>query len=284
MSESSLVLQLLWQSVLVPALVALAVLAASRAARLNGQSAVLAMTAAFVASYFATLHAQWSLVPHGALDWLPWIAIGGAAGALAAERASGAARLVLRLVVGLVVAALLVSGAVASLGMAKAVFALVVAGVLIAAVWSGFAATAEGGARHPLLMAVVAAGTGLSLMLDSSQKLGQLSGALAVALGACMLVNVPRVRVPFPPAASGAAVVLLGALIFTAHLYAGFSLWYVALLLLALLADSLLAAGARLRGGVQAQRSWIPAAVLTVVPVVATIAMVLKAAQEHGGY
>jgi hypothetical protein len=284
MSESSLVLQLLWQSVLVPALVALAVLAASRAARLNGQSAVLAMTAAFVASYFATLHAQWSLVPHGALDWLPWIAIGGAAGALVAERASGAARLVLRLVVGLVVAALLVSGAVASLGMAKAVFALVVAGVLIAAVWSGFAATAEGGARHPLLMAVVAAGTGLSLMLDSSQKLGQLSGALAVALGACMLVNLPRVRVPFPPAASGAAVVLLGALIFTAHLYAGFSLWYVALLLLALLADSLLAAGARLRGGVQAQRSWIPAAVLTVVPVVATIAMVLKAAQEHGGY
>ena len=284
MSESSLVLQLLWQSVLVPAIVALAVLAASRAARLNGQSAVLAMTAAFVASYFATLHAQWSLVPHGALDWLPWIAIAGAAGALAAERASGAARLVLSLAVGLVVATLLVAGAVASLGMTNAVFAVAVAGVLIAAVWSGFAATAEGGARHPLLMAVVAGGTGLSLMLDSSQKLGQLSGALAVALGACMLVNLPRVRVPFPPAASGAAVVLLGALIFTAHLYAGFSLWYVALLLLALLADSLLAAGARLRGGVQTQRSWIPAAVLTVIPVVATIAMVLKAAQEHGGY
>jgi hypothetical protein len=159
-----------------------------------------------------------------------------------------------------------------------------VAGVLIAAVWSGFAATPEGGARHPLLLAVVAGGTGLSLMLDSSQKLGQLSGALAATLGVCMLVNLPRVRVPFPPAASGAAVVLLGALILTAHLYAGFSLGYVALLLLALLADSLLAAGARLRGGRPEQRSWIPAALLTVLPVVATIAMVLKAAQEHGGY
>jgi hypothetical protein len=191
---------------------------------------------------------------------------------------------VLRLVLGLAVAAIVAWGALASLGMAKAAVAVAIAGVLIAAVWTGFGKAAEGGARHPMLLAVVAGGTGLSLMLDSSQQIGQLSGALAAALGACMLVNLPRTRVAFPPAASGLAVVLLGALILNAHLYAGFSLGYVALLVVALLADSLLAAGVRLRGRDLHPGSWIPAAVLTVIPVVATIAMVLKTAQEHGGY
>jgi hypothetical protein len=281
MPESSLVLQLLWQSALVPAIVALGVLAASRALRLN---AVVAVVAAFVASYFATLHGQWSLVPHVALDWMPWIAVGAAAAAVGVERASGPARLALRLVVGLAVAAIVARGALTSLGAAHAVVEVLVAAVLITFVWSAFATVPEGGARSPLLLAVVAGGTGLALMLDSSQQIGQLCGALSMALGVCMLLNVPRTRVAFPPAASGAAVVLLGALILNAHLYAGFSLGYVALLVVALLADALLAAGVRLRGRDLHPRSWIPAAVLTVIPVLATLALVLKTAQEHGGY
>ncbi|MEJ8840173.1 hypothetical protein [Ramlibacter sp. AN1133] len=281
MPESSLVLQLLWQSVLVPAIVALAVLAASRSLRLN---AVVAVAAAFVASYFATLHAQWSLLPHVALDWMPWITVGAAAAAVGVERASGPGRLALRLAVGFVAAGIVAWGALGSLGFAKAAVAVVLAAVLITFVWSAFATAPEGGARSPLLLAVVAGGTGLALMLDSSQQIGQLSGALAVALGACMLVNLPKTRVAFPPAASGAATVLLGALILNAHLYAGFSLGYVALLVVALLADALLAAGVRLRGRNLHSSSWIPAAVLTVIPVLATLALVLKAAQEHGGY
>ncbi|GAB3645241.1 hypothetical protein [Ramlibacter alkalitolerans] len=281
MPESSLVLQLLWQSALVPAIVALALLAASRALRLN---AVVAVAAAFVASYFATLHAQWSLVPHVALDWLPWIAVGAAAAAVGVERTTGATRPALRLADGRVTGGIVAWGALASLGLGHAVLAVAVAAVLVTLVWSAFAAVPEGGARSPLLLAVVAGGTGLSLMLDSSQQIGQLSGALAVALAACMLVNLPRTRVPFPPAAAGAVTVLLGALILNAHLYAGFSLGYVALLVIALLADRLLAAGVRLRGRDLHPGSWIPSAVLTVIPVIATLAMVLIAAQEHGGY
>jgi hypothetical protein len=281
MDESSIVLQLLWQSVLVPAIVALVLLAACRALRLN---AVVAVAAAFVASYFATLHGQWSLVPHVTLDWLPWIAVGAAAAALGVERSSGGARIALRLLVGVATSGILVWNAVASFGVLTATLAALIAGVLIAAVWSAFGTATDGGARNPLLLSVVAGGTGLSLMLDSSQQIGQLSGALAVTLGVCMLVNVPRTRVPFPPAASGAAVVLLGALILTAYLYAGFSIGYVILLLVALLADSLLAVGVRLRGGDLHPGSWIPATALTVIPVAVTVAMVLKAAQEHGGY
>ena len=281
MPESSLVLQLLWQSALVPAIVALALLVASRALRLN---AVVAVAAAFVASYFATLHGQWSLVPHVALDWMPWIAVGAAAAAIGVERAAPRARPALRLAVGAVAAAVVAWGALASLGAVHAAVEVLVAAVLITFVWSAFATAREGGARSPLLLAVVAGGTGLALMLDSSQQIGQLSGALAVALGVCMLVNLPTTRVSFPPAAAGAVSVLLGALILNAHLYAGFSLGYVLLLVVALLADSLFAAGVRLRGRDPHPGSWIPAAVLTVIPVLATLAMVLKAAQEHGGY
>jgi hypothetical protein len=186
--------------------------------------------------------------------------------------------------VGLVAAGIVAWGALGSLGIAKAAVSVVLAAVLITFVWSAFATAKDGGARSPLLLAVVAGGTGLSLMLDSSQQIGQLCGALAVALACCMLFNVPKTRVAFPPAAAGTATVLLGALILNAHLYAGFSLGYVALLVIALLADALLAAGIRLRGRDLHPSSWIPSAVLTVIPVLATLALVLKAAQEHGGY
>jgi hypothetical protein len=284
MPETSLVLQLLSQSVIAPAVVAIALLAALRALRLHAVAAVVAVAAAFIASYFATLHAQWSLVPHVALDWMPWIAVLAAVGALAAEQATGAGkRFALRAVVGLLAAAVIVWGAVASLGAAKAALAVVTIALLVAIVWTAKATPADGGARRPLLLAMVAGGTGLSLMLDSSQQIGQLTGALAVALGVCMLFNLPRSRVAFPPAASGAAVVLLGALVANAHLYAGFSLGYVALLLGALLADPILAAAGRLRGR-HIDPHWVPAAVLTAIPVLVTVGMVLKTAQDHGGY
>lgn len=285
MPESSLVLQLLWQSALLPAGIALAVLALARALRLDAIAAVVALAAAFAASYFATLHAQWSLVPHVALDWMPWIAIGGAAAAVAIEVLGGSARrFTSRVALGLVMAVLVVWGAVGSLGAAKAVLAVAVIGLLVAVVWSAMATPADGGARRPLLLAMVAGGTGVALMLDSSQQLGQLSGALAAALGVCMLFNLPRSRVGFPPAAAGAAVLLLAALIANAHLYAGFSLGYVALLLAALLADPVLRAAARWRGRSLHPQSWIPATVLTAIPVMVTVGLVLKTASDHGGY
>lgn len=285
MPESSLVLLLLWQSALAPAAVALAVLAGCRALRLDRAAAVFAVAAAFVASYFATLHAQWSLVPHVSMDWMPWLAVLGAAAALFIEQAGGAGRrFALRFATGLAASAVIVWGAMGSLGAGKAVLAAVVAALLVAVTWTTMAPVADGGARRPLLLAIVAGGAGLALMLDSSQQIGQLSGALAVALGVCMLFNLPRPRVAFPPAAAGAAVVVLGALILNAHLYAGFSAGYVALLLAALLAEPVLIVAGRLRGRHAEAGSWVPAAVLTAIPVVVTVAMVLKTAQEQGGY
>ena len=282
MPETSFLLPLLLQSAVVPFGVAVAVLAACRAARLDALASLLAVAAGFVASHVAILHAQWSLVPKVALDWLPWIALAGAIAATTGERLPGAAsRFALHLGVSLVVGGLLVSSAIGSLGPLKAALVALATGLVLAGLWTLVTRPAQGAATRPLLLAVVAGGTGLVLMMDSSQSMGQLSGALAMALAACVLFALPAMGVRFTPAAAGLAVLLLGVLWATAHVYAGFSLGYVALLAGALLIDPLLGVVRRSeRGGLP----WVPAAVLTAIPVAVTVALAVKAMQESGGY
>jgi hypothetical protein len=283
MPESSIVLPMLWQSALLPFAVALAVLFAGRALRLQAAAAVLAVAAGFLASYFAVLQGQWSLLPKVALDWLPLTVVVAAAAALAIESREGFVRILARGVVALIAAALVVWPAIASFGVAKAVLAIGVTAALVTLVWTLLAASNRGSATQPLLLAVVAGGAGLALMLDSSQSAGRLSGALAMTLAACLLFAW-RLRVPFAPGATGLVVVLLGALFANAHLYAGFPPSYLALLVGALLAqpvlDALLHRGRTPAGG----WAWLPPAVLTVLPVVVTVALAVKAASDSGGY
>ncbi|NNU44103.1 hypothetical protein [Ramlibacter montanisoli] len=282
MPDTSFFLPLLLQSAVVPFGVALAVLAACRAARLDALASLLAVAAGFVASYFAILHAQWSPVPKVALDWLPWIAVAGAVAAIAGDKLPGAvSRFALRLLVSLVAGGLIVSSALGSLGPVKAALTALATGLALAGLWTLVTRPAQGAATRPLLLAVVAGGTGLVLMMDSSQSMGQLSGALAMALAACVLFALPAIGVRFTPAAAGLAVLLLGVLWATAHVYSGFSLGYVALLAGALLIDPLLGVIRRSeRGGLP----WVPAAVLTAIPVAVTVALAVKAMQESGGY
>jgi hypothetical protein len=282
MPDTSFFLPLVLQSAVVPLGVALAVLAATRAVRPQAPAALLALVAGFLASYFVTMRSQWSLVPKVALDWLPWITVGVAAAALAVERLpAAAARIALRSVVSLAIGGLLVSGAIASLGPQKAVVSALVIGLVLSVLWTLSPRPAQGPATRPLLLMVAAGGTGLALMMDSSQSMGQLSGALAMTLAACTLFALPRLATVFAPAAAATAVVILGTLLATAHLYSGFSLGYVALLGAGLLIDPVL--GALRRSG-QGGLPWVPAAVLTAIPVLVTVALALKAMQETGGY
>ncbi len=284
MPDSSFFLPLVLQSAVVPLLVALALLAIVRAAWPKA-AALSALAGGFLASYGATLHAQWSLVPHAALDWLPWLVVAGAVAAASVERIGApVARCAARLVTGLALGAIVVWPALASLGAAKAALAIVVIGLLVALAWTCMARPARGAVTRPLLLAVVAGGTALTLMLDSSQSIGQLSGALASVLAACIVFGLPRLRVAFTPAAAGLAVLVLAALLANAQLYAGFSLGYVALLLVALVADPVVAALNRLRRPGADGPGWFPAAVLTALPVVVTIALAVKAAHDSGGY
>ncbi len=281
MPETSFFLPLLLQSAVVPFGVAVAVLAACRAARLDALASLLAVALGFVAAYFAILHAQWSPLPKVALDWLPWIAVAGGIAAIASDRLPGAAtRFALRLVVSLAAAGLIVSSAIGSLGPTKAALTAMATGLVLAGLWTLVARPAQGAATRPLLLAVVAGGTGLVLMMDSSQSMGQLSGALAMALAACVLFALPALAVRFTPAPAGLAVLLLGVLWATAHVYSGFSLGYIALLAGALLVDPLLGVRRGERGGLP----WVPAAVLTAIPVAVTVALAVKAMQESGGY
>lgn len=282
MPETSFFLPLLLKAAVVPFGVALAALAAGRAAGARAAAPVLAVAAGFLAAYFAILGAQWSPAPKQALDWLPWIAAGATVAAVFAEKIpAAAARIGARFVVSLVVGAIVVSSGIASFGLPKAALAAAVIAVAIAALWTLLARPAQGAATRPLLQAVVAGGAGLALMMDSAQSMGQLSGALAMTLAACVLFALPRIGVAFSAPAAGLAVLLFGTLLANAHLYAGFSLGYVALLAGALLIDPLLAAMRRSASG---GLPWVPAAVLTAIPVAVTVAMAVKAMQDSGGY
>jgi hypothetical protein len=285
MPDPSFVIPLILQSALVPFAVALVLLFALRRLPLQVLVPSLALAGGFVAAYFAAFHAQWSAVPKTALDWLPYIAAFGVVGTLAAENAPHAAtRLLSRLVISLVAVTLVVAPAAASLGASKAIVLTAAAAVLITVAWTFLAKAGETRPTAVPLLAIVAGGAGLVLMLDSSAALGQSSGALASVLAACLLFNLPRVRVAFSAAATGTAVLLLGVLLANAYVYASFSPVYVTLLFGGLLADPVVAAVNRLRNRSGGVGSWITAAALTAVPVLATVGLAVKTMQDSGGY
>lgn len=285
MPDPSFVLPLILQSAVLPFGLALAVLAVLRATRWRDAAPAIALAAGFIASYFAVLHAQWSFAPKEALDWMPWIAVLGTAGAAATEVARhGGLRLLARLALSIATAGVIVWPALAGIGLQKAAITVLVAGVLICAAWTHLARAAECRPTPPYLLAIVTGGTALALMLDSSQSIGQLSGALASALAACIAFNLPRLRITFSGTATGIAVLLLGALLASAYLYAGFSLAYVALLAGGLLADPVVELVNRLRQRGGGAGSWVTAVVLAAIPVLTTIGLAIKTAQEAGGY
>lgn len=285
MPEASFLLPLVWQSALLPFVVALAVLAVGRAMSLHVSGAVIAVAAGFIASYLAFLHAQWSPVPRVAMDWLPWIALVGAAGALGVQRLGRArTRAGTRLVIAMAAGALLVGPAIGSIGVRNAAATVLAMGLVTTLAWTLAARGRPAGTVRPLLLAVVAGGAGLALMVDSSQSIGRLSGALAAALLACVLFSVPRRGQAFSPAATGLALLLIASLLTSAHVYAGFPLAYVALLAGALLAEPLFGMlGRNAQPKVGSGLRWV-GAVCTVTPVAATLVLALKAMQDAGGY
>lgn len=285
MPNLSFVLPLILQSAVIPVALALAALAVARAMRLSAIGSAVAIAAGFIGAYFAALHAQWSPVPNVALDWLPWIAVAGTAGTVAVERiGSKGLRLAGRLALSLAVSVVMVWPALASLGWSKAASMASATGVVIWTIWNYMAQTANSRPTPPLLLAVVAGGAGLALMLDSSQSIGQLSGALASALIACAAFNLHRVRLAFSPAAAGASVLLLGTLLFNANIYAGFPLAYIALLVSSLIADPVIDGLNRLRRRNSGAASWTAATLLSVIPVAVTVGLAVKAASDAGGY
>lgn len=284
MPDPSFFLPLILQSALIPFGVALAVLAAARALRAGPAAFALAVAAGFLAAYFAILHGQWSPLPKAALDWLPWIALAALASAPVECIANAAGRLATRLALAVAVGAVVVWPALAGLGLPKAMLLAGTAGVLMCAVWTYMARSADSRRTPPWLLALVAGGAALALMLDSSQSIGQLSGALASALAAGVAFNLPRVRMAFSPAAAGTAVLILGALLANAVVYAGFPPGYVALLAGALAVDPLVRTLNRLRNGREGAATWALTTVLTALPVGATVFLAVKAASDAGGY
>ncbi|TFY97470.1 hypothetical protein [Ramlibacter rhizophilus] len=284
MPDTSLLLALLVQSVLVPFAAAGALAWTLRHAACAPAAMALAVAAGFLASYMALVPGAWPWPPQSAMDWQPWVVLASCAGALVidAEKRRGPRQFVARAVLGSVLGLLLVWPAVGSLGVAKAGTAALVAGVLMAGVWSLRTNARFPAGTHPLRLAAVAGGAGIALMLDSSQTAGQLSGALAMALVACAVIGQLRATLASP--AVGTVVLVLGTLLLQAHVYAGFPLGYVALLLAGTVADVVPALLIRPGRASSERGARVTSALLTLVPVVAVIGMAIKTLQESGGY
>lgn len=266
------------QSALLPFGAALAVLLAMRKVAGSDGASALAVAAGALATYFA-IH-SWSPMPQQALDWLPWITLLAVAGAMAVRRAGhAAARGAVRLVIGGGAAALTLAPVMASFEPARLLVLLAVTAVALSAVWTMFAADTGGARVSPLILTIVAGGAGLALMIDASQSLGQLNGALAMACAASFFAGLVIQDRFFGQAAIGTALSLLAALLLNAHVYAEFSPAYVGLLVAGL-------AGGALTGlwrGSGATAVFIRV-LLTGLPVLVMLALVLKTAAESGGY
>ena len=285
MPDPSFIIPLFLQSALLPFALALMVLLLTREANLADGGTLAAVAAAFLASYFAVYHAQWSFLPQQSLDWLPWIVLLGGAGVIVAEKtAHPLPRHAMRLALCIGSVTLLVWPAVASGGLQRPLLSIAVAGLLMFAAWTYLGATATQRPTPAFMLVVVAGGAALALMLDSSQVIGQLSGALATTIIAALVFNRLRGPSAFSGAATGLVVIVFGALVVNAHVYAGFSLGYVLLLVAGLLADPLVAGFNHLRQRRGGLFSWVTAGVLTAIPVLTTIGLAVRAAQESGVY
>jgi hypothetical protein len=270
MPDPSFVLPLLLQSVLIPAAVCAALLLLLARVR-RDWSAPVAIAGGFLASMAATYHAQWSFPPHQALDWMPLV-LALALCAIAVERRGA---WWLRLLLSALVAAVVAWPALGSAGAAKTIITVALMALLMTGVWTALASASQRPSA-PLALTVAAGGAGLALMIDASQLIGQLCGGLGVAIAACGLLRLRGGG--FGAAAVGASVLLLGAMLGYAGIYAGFGLPMMALLLAALLAEPLLTALRRRPAHV------LPAALLTMIPVLAAIGLAVKAMQDSGGY
>ncbi|MES2535893.1 MAG: hypothetical protein V4632_08475 [Pseudomonadota bacterium] len=277
MPDPSFFIPLFLQSAALPFGVALVLLFVLRASRAG---VPLAIAAAFLASYFAVLHQQWSLAPKQAIDWMPCIVVLAAAGVAAAERSATTIRRLLRLLTSVAISAIVAWPALASSGMQNTAMTIVLMGACIWAAWTTLARSADSSSTPPVLLTIVAGGAALALMLDASQLIGQLTGGLAAALMAFLALNMRRLPGAFSGAATGLTVLLLGALLGYAYIYAGFSLTYIALLASGLLAGTIIDT---VRGDGRAA-SWLPAALLAIVPVMLVLGLAIKAAQDAGGY
>lgn len=270
MPDPSFVFPLLLQSVLIPAVVCAAVLLLCGRGR-PGWPAPVAIAAGFLASMAATYHAQWSFPPHQALDWMPLVL----ALALCATVVERRGAWWLRLVLSALTAAVVAWPALGSAGAAKTIATVAGMAVLMTVAWTALAAASQRPAA-PLALALAAGGAGLALMIDASQLLGQLCGGLGVAIAVCGLLRLRSGG--FGGAAVGASVLMLGAMLGYASIYAGFGMPMVALLLAALLAEPLLSALRR------QPAPTLAAVVLTMVPVLAAVGLAVKAMQDSGGY
>lgn len=284
--DISFFLPLVIQSALVPFTVAIVTLFLLTRSSFQRLAAPVAILLAFLASYFLVFQDQWTPVPRQALDWLFWIGLLALPGAVLVERVQhGGVRILLRAILACAAIVMVIWPLLQQGEPQQHATVIAVSVILIAAAWTLLAREAQRGPMPPVLLTIVAGGAALALMIDASQMIGQLLGALAMACAGCAAFNLGRRRAYFNEAATGLALIVLGALVANAFVYADFSIVYVVLLAAGLLGSVLAEALLRLFGKESGgAASWVASLLLSGLPVLVAIGLAVKSAQDSGGY
>jgi hypothetical protein len=298
MPDPSFLVPLLLQSAVIPAATVVAVWlpakrllkgsthASLQAARTDGAAfpvlPAVAVACGFLAAFFATFHAQWSLPPGQALDWLPWI-VAAALAQVAIARHRRARKLLSRLAVTGVALVVTAWPALPGLGIGRVGALVGVGTVLILSAQNWRTGPQAVTPTRLLPLTVISGCAGLAMLLDSSQVLGQLGGALGMALLGLVAVGVLQPRSIDAQAVQDIAILILGVLLANAWLYADLPVLIIGFLAVGLLAGALIQYLDQARTG-ESRKGLILARACSLLCGAATLLLAVRAAQESGGY
>lgn len=282
-STSSVLVTLLLQTLVWPALTALMGIGIGQfwlSRRLPRQFLPVVSAAAIGAAFLAVyplIYGQWVFPPLQALDWVPLFLLGALIG-FAVDDAVGFAprvRLWVQAFCVLLAGGLLLWPILGRETLASAI----PTGLGVAALWLGgwvYLDRADSGdSSTGVMLLIVAAGTAVISVMTGSVLVGQLSGALAAALGGWLLWNWPQPRWPLGRAGTALVTLTLGSLLLIGRFYSDTPLSITLLLWAALAAKLPVALVRHSRDGLRAPAAAVLTGLIALVPVVLAIGFTL---------
>lgn len=279
---SSLLMTLLLQTILWPVVTVLVGIGIGHlwSRRLPRQAlplvSAVAIGAAFLAVY-PLIYGQFVLPPVQALDWVPLFLLG-ALIVFAVDDAVGFAprvRLATQALCALLAGGLLLWPILGYAGSMRAALTLIGVAALWFGGWTYLDRANPGTVPSGVTLLIVAAGTAAISVMTGSVLVGQLSGALAAALGGWLLWNWPRPRWPLGHAGTAMVTLTLGSLLLIGRFYSDTPLSITLMLLAAVAAQWPVGLAQRSREGLRAPAAAVLTGLIALVPIVLAIGFTL---------
>lgn len=279
---SSFLMTLLLQTILWPVLTVLVGIGIGQIwlRRLPRQSlpivSAVAIGTAFLGVY-PLIYGQFVLPPLQALDWVPLFLLG-ALSVFAVDDAVGFAprgRLAAQALCALLASGLLLWPILGHASLMSAALTLLGVAALWFGGWAYLDRANPGAVSSGVTLLIVATGSAAISVMTGSVLVGQLSGALAAALGGWLLWNWPQLRWPLGHAGTAMITLTLGSLILIGRFYSDTPLSITLMLLAAVTAQLPVGLVQRSRDGVRAPAAAVLTGLIALVPIVLAIGFTL---------